>query len=508
MEKSLGFKIAILLLLVIGQGFEIFAQNVVPEKKEYKKLSEIRSDLKKRVDTGKIPSVSIGIFKKNQIIWRESFGFADKEKKIKANSDTIYALASLSKSITGTGIFKLSENKKINLKSPVYKYLKSASLKYYQGKPEGLKVYHLLNMVGGIPHHWHYFYDDSGKALPSMKEQIDTIGFVAFEPGKIHNYSNFSFAILDQIIADVSGQDFESYMEKNIFFPAGMANTYADRGRIPENKKLSIARGYDWENKPIAGTTFLPRGGAGFYSSVNDLLKYGLIHLGKSKNQILKGETLYENHRVLPGMPNKFYANGWGVIKTSEKRTTLLSNGAIAGAASSLIIIPEDQIIIAVLVNMTVGNDYTDKIAFDSANALFPGYMKNLNKVINENKHLFQPQKFKSNKSLSGLWRGFIKVDNNKVPFELRFSEKDQIRLSINNKREILVEAPNFENGTITGKFKFPFPAKKLNGKKYTLGFSLQHKSNMLNGIVQTTIEDERPAFNFPFYAELRKVLD
>ncbi len=142
------------------------------------RLKKISADLQTKVEKGELASVNIGVIKDGKIIWKESFGLADKERNIKADSKTIYALASLSKSITATGLWVLVERGKLNINDAVEKHLKSVKLSYFQGKPSDLKIRHLLAMEGGIPHQFEYFYDVDKERRPSLAEQIRRYGLV------------------------------------------------------------------------------------------------------------------------------------------------------------------------------------------------------------------------------------------------------------------------------------------------------------------------------------------
>ncbi|MCB1025789.1 MAG: beta-lactamase family protein, partial [Acidobacteria bacterium] len=231
--------------------FAIFCQSALSQIPQDARLREIRRDLESKVKKAELASIAIAVIKKDKTIWKEVLGWADRERKIKAHSNTIYPLASLSKSITATGLWILAEQGKLSVNDPVEKHLRSARLTYYQGSKKELKIKHLLNMEGGIPHQYEYFYDKDQEVRPSLKEQIGRYGFVAFPPGKVHNYSNFSMGILDQVIADVSGRKFEEFIKEEVFKPLGMKRSFAER---PENEM--VAKGYDPEGKPVSPNIF------------------------------------------------------------------------------------------------------------------------------------------------------------------------------------------------------------------------------------------------------------
>ncbi|MGD1010745.1 MAG: hypothetical protein ABR951_11425, partial [Candidatus Aminicenantales bacterium] len=134
-------------------------------------------------------------------------------------------------------------------------------------------------------------------------------------------------------------------------------------------------------------------------------------------------------------LPGSYYANGWGVFKTDDC-TTLLSNGAIAGCASSLVVILGDEIAIVCLSNSTVGNEYTDKIAFEIVDGLRPGYLKKLNTLISKAEQLLNDKPFVFVEQYEGTWSGRMMVDGNDIPLTIRFEGSGKVVCSFDGQPE------------------------------------------------------------------------
>ncbi|HCA58387.1 MAG TPA: hypothetical protein DEP46_10420 [Blastocatellia bacterium] len=267
---------------VVAVSLLLFGQTISQESpdKFSTELNTIRSEIIARTDSKELPSVSVGVVRNGIGVWKESFGFASIEQNIPATPETVYAVGSLSKSMTGTAVFKLIEDGRIDPKSPITKYLRSVRLRTFVQPRNDYKVLHLLNMAAGVPHYWRYCYVDSGELDRCAKANLKAASFSAFEPGSYHLYSNLSFGLAALMVADVSGRPFSRFIRETIFIPGGMNRTFTHRDEIPE--AVVIARPYKQDGKPAADFQFEPAGGGGFYSSVNDLLRYGLIHLGES----------------------------------------------------------------------------------------------------------------------------------------------------------------------------------------------------------------------------------
>ncbi len=474
--------------------------------KNQPRLEDLRKTIRGKIEHGEVASLSVAVAQKGKIIWEESFGWADRQKRIQATPYTVYPLASLSKSITATGVFRLASQQKINLEDAVNQNLRSVQLTYHNCSPEDLRVFHLLNMAGGIPHLWRYYYEDSGETVPVVKDLIRQFGFTAFPPGSVFHYSNFSFAILDQLISDASGVDFPAYMRRFIFEPIGMKHSYADKDVIQAGEQ--IAAGYKSDGSLVQPNRFEPRGGAGFYSCAHDILLFGLFHLynrGKSGDKALIEEKLFSQiHQVRNDLPGGYYANGWGVLKTDDS-TTLLSNGSFAGCATSLVVIPEDEIAIVCLSNSTVGNEYTDKIAFEIADGLRPGQLKRLNALISKAEQLFADKPFVFAEQYQGTWSGDMRADGNNVPLTIRFGPSGKVVCSIDGQTE--TELQDLREGM--GLFQARIPARlhvgPANKFKHHLELEVQLSASRISGTVRAVSDERRPLFSLPYYAELTR---
>ncbi len=92
------------------------------------------------LDKRKVPSVSIAVAYKGRVIWQQSFGWADRERHIKASPGTVYSLASTTKPMTATALMVLVRKGKVDLDAPVERYLGSAQLRVFEGSARDVTV--------------------------------------------------------------------------------------------------------------------------------------------------------------------------------------------------------------------------------------------------------------------------------------------------------------------------------------------------------------------------------
>ena len=117
----------------------------------------VRAMILEAVQKGGVPSISIAAAEDGTVVWEESFGYADKEKQIKATPESIYAMASISKAFTGTGLMVLAERKLLDLDKPVNDYLGDAKLTAHVGSADQATLRRMLYLEAGMPMHWNIF---------------------------------------------------------------------------------------------------------------------------------------------------------------------------------------------------------------------------------------------------------------------------------------------------------------------------------------------------------------
>jgi CubicO group peptidase (beta-lactamase class C family) len=416
-------------------------------------------------------------------------------------------VASLSKSITATALMILIEKGLVNFSDPVDKYLGNAKLTYYKGEGSQLTVSHLTNMMGGIPHQFGYFYSDEKKRPPSIEEQCKRYGIVVFPPGQVFNYSNFSPGIAEQIIKNITHKNLSQFMKEMMFVPLVMKHAAVNRSDLLHT---TIAKGYDDSGHPLPESEFYPKAGAGYYASVTDLINFGMFHLKDRINgviPILRDENIELLHSSgeIPGY-NKFYSNGWGVLKIGNGKTSLISNGAIDGAASSLLLLPDADIAIACLTNATVGNDLPDQMAFSIANILLPGYLDELGKFVEINGPAFADKPFQPADSLTGTWEGQIKTYKDSISIKMIFDTTGKIFVHLQGQFETLLNNATTNNGLISGQCFGNISLPETDGIPHYLELVLKPDNNEIYGCISAHSSfTKRPYFLIPSYVWLKK---
>ena len=181
-----------------------------------------------------------------KIIYEKSFGYANFEKKISHSNSSEFTLSSISKVFTSSAILQLRDKGKLKIDDHFVKYFPDFPF------PD-ISIRNLLSHTSGLPDYELYAEQfkkypnkilSNWDILPSLKNWKEPLHF---KPGEKWEYSNTNFCLLALLVEKLSGVDFKKYIQKYIFAPAEMKNTYFQTDTINNSsKQKSINYEYPW----------------------------------------------------------------------------------------------------------------------------------------------------------------------------------------------------------------------------------------------------------------------
>src|ERR1700733_13074436 len=124
------------------------------------RFDRVRALIRQRIVDGSAPSISVAVAQHGKIIWEEGFGWANREERIPATENTMYSLASISKTMTATGLMTLVQAGKIDLDKPINDYLGDAKVAARIGDANDATVRRVANHSSGLPFHYQFFYSN------------------------------------------------------------------------------------------------------------------------------------------------------------------------------------------------------------------------------------------------------------------------------------------------------------------------------------------------------------
>lgn len=261
-------------------------------------------NLQDRMSFHKIHGVSVAVIHNYQLEWARGYGFADTADKRRVTSNTLFQAASISKSINAVGVLLLADKKKIALDKDINTYLKSWKFPIDSlSKNKPVTVGNLLSHSAGLGVHGFpgYQWTDS---LPSDNQILDGLRPAntaavrsRFEPGLRVQYSGGGTTITEKIVMDISGQEYEVYMQKQVLQPLGMNGSFYSQPP-PPGAFAQLATAYHANGKPVKGKFHIypEQAAAGLWTNPTDLAKYiietQLSLLGRSNKVLSKEMTL------------------------------------------------------------------------------------------------------------------------------------------------------------------------------------------------------------------------
>jgi CubicO group peptidase (beta-lactamase class C family) len=292
------------------------------------------------------------IAKGGKPLFRRAYGFADWKTREPNTPETAFMLYSNTKQFTAASILLLRDRGKLALDDPINKHLADCPPEW---KPVTLN--HLLTHTSGIEidNLWFWIYNH----YPSYREGPPVGPYqskpLVSRPGEKFQYSNGGYMLLAQVVAKVSGKDFQRFLEEDIFTPLGMTHTGCDRDKLTPGR----ARGHDLSGVAPLISEQMTHGivGAGdVYSTVDDLLKWDEALYG---DRLLTRQSREAMFAPQFKTPRGGVGYGWFLRRTTDGSTSHFQHGGSgAGFTSVLMHRPKDRVYIAVLGNLDYDTEF------------------------------------------------------------------------------------------------------------------------------------------------------
>lgn len=316
------------------------------------------------------PAMSGAVAINGKIVWAGAVGWANIEKQIPATADTQFRIGSTSKAVTTTLLAKMVQEGKIDLDKPISNYHPNLPNPAW-GK---ITLRQLASHTSGLPDYidnygdlWGFYYlFNLNKRYTSVSESLEVFddSDLLFEPGTQYYYTSFNTVLQSVILEAVAGEAFLNIMRKEIFNPLSMNATGAEY-ELPEQNSLA---GFYWnrDGKYPAFRIWQKvdlshrLAGGGFISTPSDLVKLGSAWLDDKFIAPETRELFWQPQRLADGSIDKAnYALGWrwANYEDSDGKVHNANHGGVSrGSQSWLMVIPERNMVVAVMINSNVEN--------------------------------------------------------------------------------------------------------------------------------------------------------
>ena len=329
-----------------------------------------------------IPGAMLEVAENNKTIVDKNFGFRNVREQLPVNGDTVFGIASMTKSFTCVGIMKLQEAGKLSVHDPIVSYLPELKTK---SQASEITIHHLMTHTSGYPPLATHVYarknsietDPSSKDYgldllnnpgPHIETYDEMLAFMAndeFEwlgkPGDYYSYSNDSYGLLGIIIHRVSGQSYESFIEQNVLEPAGMTRSFFDMNLLENTDNVTTLYmkrkdGSDVYEAPIWWDAPSMRAVGYLKSTANDIIRYLELFWNEGTingKRILSKESVEQ--MMTPHIeyePGRCYGYGLRIIPDYFGSKLISHGGGLKGVSSFMCAIPDKKLAGVILTNV------------------------------------------------------------------------------------------------------------------------------------------------------------
>jgi len=306
-------------------------------------VARIDAIAREAIERHAAPGIAIGVMRDGKVLIDRGYGIADLENDVPARADSVFCIASVTKTFTAAAILQLATQGSLSLDDDIGKFVPE-----FPHRNQGVTIRRLLNHTAGIhnvtaiPAYWAQVGEpiEPAKLIGLFRDAP-----LDFEPGTSYLYSNSGYMLLGAVIEKASGMSYPQYLRSHLFVPLGLAHTsYCGTADLVHGRARGYARGESgWVNAPHVDMSQGYAAG-GVCSTTGDLLRwqYAMNHA-----KVL-APNLYTE--MIARAPGRTYGLGIGGGSNAGHRV-LFHGGEIYGFDAMMTDYPDDDVAIAVLAN-------------------------------------------------------------------------------------------------------------------------------------------------------------
>jgi CubicO group peptidase (beta-lactamase class C family) len=322
------------------------------------RIQQLHGELERIAARASAPGFSVGVVIGGEIAFLGGYGVMDLKSRVPVDPDSIFNVASISKTFTATALMQLAEQGKVRLDAPVTIYLPEFRMK--DERFRDITVRHLLTHEAGLEHGrfnpWATPRMDDGALSDKLAELKSKK--LKFAPGSAYLYSNWGFCLAGGIVARVTGMSFEASLHERILAPLKMTSSSFDfrnlnRSRLthPHPKRFFVF------GDPVSSDTYpcdrswAPKGG--LFSSAADLCQWLKVALDRGSSGTLLTQAGWEAMWDASGRRSPNMGLGWFVNRNLKGNRAVTYLGESLGYGCRMVILPEQGMGYVILYNAT-----------------------------------------------------------------------------------------------------------------------------------------------------------
>ncbi len=257
-------------------------------------------------ERARVPGVALGVVIDGVLVHVTTQGVQDIDTRAPVTADTVFRIASMTKSFTAVAILQLRDAGKLSLEDAVEKYIPELrGLTPATTDAPTITIRHLLSHSEGLPEDNPWGDRQLARSDAWMAEALRAGLPFSTVPGTAYEYSNYGFAILGRIVQVVSGEPYDRYVQRMILAPLGMTSSTFDVTAVPVAVR---AQGYRRDGSGHAREDLLAHGAfgamGGLWTSTRDLARYVAFQMSAwpardgDEHPVLRRASLREMQQV------------------------------------------------------------------------------------------------------------------------------------------------------------------------------------------------------------------
>jgi CubicO group peptidase (beta-lactamase class C family) len=305
----------------------------------------------------RLPGAAVGVVLGDDLVWSRGIGFADVEAQRAPDASTLYRIASITKTFTGTAIMQLRDEGRLHLDDPVVAYVpevRDAASPF--GSIETVTIRRMLSHESGLtsePPGADWSIPTYEGLIERNLERVGEIG-TRIPPNAQQKYSNMAYQLLGEVVARVTGEPYVDHVRSSILDPLGMTNTFFEP--LPDEALARRATGYNarWlsDELELADLSLTVWAEFGLSSSVADLARWISFQFSEG-SPVLAGSTLKEMHTARY-LGNDEWTEAWGITWYGLRKdgvTWVQHSGGLHGFHTNVCFDPKERIGAITLLN-------------------------------------------------------------------------------------------------------------------------------------------------------------
>jgi CubicO group peptidase (beta-lactamase class C family) len=338
--------------LAAGAALRGSRQAKVPDGR----VDDILALVRRKMTEYHVPGVGLGLWH-DQTLHLHGVGVTSLDDPRPVTPDTLFTIASISKTMTATAVMRLVEQGRLDLDAPVRRALPEFQVRD-EAASASVTPWHLLTHTPG----WEGQLTTDDRGAEALTHFVSTIMPALPQlapPGRVWSYNNAGFALAGRLLEVVTGRPVHDALRELVFAPLGLPRTFT---RLTEAMTFPVTLGHRDRDgateviRPFQTTSSTTAGGV--LTSLSDLMRYARFHLGD-----VVPEAAYVTARRLTEMQTVQVRKhgtddemgiGWHLRRLGDV-TTLAHGGTLNGHCLLIELVPSQRLAFTILTNHVDG---------------------------------------------------------------------------------------------------------------------------------------------------------